>query len=158
MFHFGHSALVNDEGKSVMIQPWYRQFYLRRGDAEWYSDRISDHGYTSGLEAVDGFAYVGTTMYGSPTEVVIEVREDDPGIPESADCSAEAVLSGDGDLAILNWDPDDQPVATIHMPEGNVRLRASWFGTKAAAAHPDSDVGGEERSPERIVLDLWPAP
>ena len=91
-FHFGHSALVNDEGKSVMIRPWYRQFYLRRGDAEWYSDRISDHGYTSGLEAVDGFAYVGTTMYGSPTEVVIEVRQDDPGIPESADRSAEAVL------------------------------------------------------------------
>ena len=77
MFHFGHSALVNDEGESVMIRPWYRQFYLRRGDAEWYSDRISDDGYASGLEAVDGFAYVGTTMYGSPTELVIKVRQDD---------------------------------------------------------------------------------
>lgn len=142
----------------MVVRPWYRQFYLRRGDAEWYSDRISDDGYASGLEAVDGFAYVGTTMYGSPTEVVIRVRAADPGKPVSADRSAEAVLSGDGDLAILNWEPDDHPVATIHMPEGNVRVRASWFGTQVAAAHPDSDVGGEERSPEHIVLDLWPAP
>lgn len=142
----------------MVVRPWHRQFYLRRGDAEWCSDRISDDGYASGLEAVDGFAYVGTTMFGSPTEVLIRVHPAEPGTPAFADRSAEAVLSGAGDLAVLNWEPDDHPVTTIDLPAGHVRLRASWFGTQAAAAHLDSDVGGEELSPERVVLDLWPAP
>ena len=49
----------------LVVQPWYRQFYLRRGDADWLSDEISAEGYERGLEAKDGFAYVGTTMYGN---------------------------------------------------------------------------------------------
>ena len=58
----------------AVVQPLYRQFYLRRGDAEWLSDQISDGGYERGLEAIDGFAYVGTTMYGNPIGVVARVH------------------------------------------------------------------------------------
>ena len=42
------------------------------------------------------------------------------------------------------------------LPAGQLRLRASWFGTAAAAEHPDAEFSGEDLSPERITFDLWP--
>ena len=54
---------------STVVHPWYRQFYLRRGDAEWASDRVTAEGYAVRIEAIDGFVYVGTSMYGHPTAV-----------------------------------------------------------------------------------------
>lgn len=154
----GHSERVSDHRGSFVVRPWYRQFYLRRGDAQWCSDRITDDGYARGLEAVDGFIYVGTTMYGSPTEVAVGVHIDDPGLHEAADRHADVVLEGDGDLAVLNWEPGEQPVTTVGLPSGVFSLRVSWFGTAVAAEHDDVESGGDDRSPEQIVLDLWPAP
>ena len=40
--HTGQSALVSDENAAVIVRPWYRQFYLRRGDADWSSDQVSE--------------------------------------------------------------------------------------------------------------------
>jgi len=141
----------------AVVQPLYRQFYLRRGDAEWLSDQISDGGYERGLEAIDGFAYVGTTMYGNPIGVVARVHALAPGAPDAdADRVAEARLHGDGDVAILSWDPDQEPVATVPLPHGSVHIRASWYGMGEAAAHTDFDVGGEDLSPERLRIDFWP--
>jgi hypothetical protein len=142
----------------VVVKPWYRQFYLRRGDADWLSDQVSDEGYERGLQAIDGFAYIGTTMYGSPTNVGVRVHDTDPGPPDAhVDCFAEARLTGSGDVAILNWEPGDDPAAVIPVPPGPVAIRVSWLGTNAAAAHPDWDIGGEQLSPERLILDLWPS-
>lgn len=142
----------------VVVMPWYRQFYVRRGDAEWLSDQISSEGYERGLEAIDGFAYVGTTMYGNPTKVAVRVHDRAPGQPDAeADRFAEARLTGSGDAAILNWEPGDDPVAVVPVPPGPVGIRASWYGTAAAAAHPDWDIGGEQLSPERLILDFWPS-
>jgi hypothetical protein len=149
---------VSDHHAAVVVQPWYRQFYLRRGDASWCSDRISDDGYARGLEAIDGFVYVGTTTYGSPTEVAVGVHDVDPGLHGSADRHVDVVLGGDGDLAVLNWEPGDPPVTTVRLPTGTFALRASWFNTVAAAEHHDVEFGGDDRSPEHIALDLWPAP
>ena len=87
----------------MIVRPWYRQFYLRRGDADWSSDQVSEDGYTRGLEVIDGFVYVGTTMYGSPTEVVIDLHVSDPGLHPSADRHSDALLDGDGNLDVLNW-------------------------------------------------------
>lgn len=154
--HFGQSALVSDENAAVIVRPWYRQFYLRRGDADWSSDQVSEDGYTRGLEVIDGFVYVGTTMYGSPTEVVIDLHVSDPGLDPSADRHSDALLDGDGNLDVLNWEPGEPPVATVPLPAGQLRLRASWFGTAAAAEHPDAEFSGEDLSPERITFDLWP--
>ena len=53
---------------------------------------------------------------------------------------------------------DLEPELTFALPEGPLRLRGSFFGLAAADAHPDNDVSGDELSPERIVLQLWPAP
>lgn len=141
----------------VIVRPWYRQFYLRRGAAEWRSDQISDEGYSVGLETLGGFVYVGTTTYGSPTRLTIRVHSSDPGPSRSADRTAEALLTGDGDLAVLNWNRGDPAVAEVALPTGDMRARMSWHGTAAAQAHPDCEIGGEDLSPEHLVLDLWPA-
>lgn len=69
---------------------------------------------------------------------------------------AEARLHGDGDVAILSWDPDQEPVASVPLPHGSVHIRASWYGMGEAAAHTDFDVGGEDLSPERLRIDFWP--
>lgn len=142
----------------VVVLPWYRQFYLRRGDADWLADRISPEGYERGLEAIGGFAYVGTTMYSNPTVVAARVHDTAPGAPDAdADRVAEARLDGTGDVAIRNWDPSQEPVTVIPLPQGRVHIRATWYGMTQAAAHPDCDLGGGDLSPERLILDFWPS-
>jgi hypothetical protein len=64
---------------------------------------------------------------------------------------------GSGPLGVLSWG-ETEPELIFDLPEGPLRLRASYSGLAAADAHPDNDVSGEELSPERIVLQLWPAP
>lgn len=141
----------------AVVKPWYRQFYLRRGEAEWQSDRISNEGYERGFEAVNGFVYVGTTMYGNPTRVMVLVHDGNPGPPDpAAERVVEARLDGAGDIAVLNWDPGEDPVAVAPVPDGSLQIRASWFGMNDAAAHPDWDVGGDALSPEQLALDVWP--
>jgi len=142
----------------MVVKPWYRQFYLRRGDAEWASDRVSDRGYERRLEAIEGFVFIGTTMYGSPTSVVVELHDGDVGrLDSSADRVVEASISGEGSIAILNWG-EVQPVRVMSVPRGSARLRTSWFGIGAAEVHPGNDRGGDEESPEHLLLQLWPAP
>ena len=138
----------------TVVKPWYRQFYLRRGDAEWASDRFSAEDYDVRLGSVDGFVFVGTTMYGSPTDVQVEVHDAEPGSRADSDHIVEVSLTGEGPLAILGWGADE-PDAIVELPPVACRLRASWFGLAAAEAHPDSDLGGEGPSPERLVLDIW---
>jgi hypothetical protein len=141
---------------TAVVRPWYRQFYVRRGDAEWRSDEISDDGCERGLEAIGGFVYVGTAMYGSPTELAVRVHTSEPRPPESAERTAQVTVGGDGDLQILNWEHGEDPVAVVAVPVGPVVLRVGWSGTSAAVGHPDYEVGGDSLSPERLVLDVWP--
>jgi hypothetical protein len=140
----------------VTVHPWYRQFYLRRGDAAWRSDEISDDGYARGAESVGGFVFVGTTMYGSPTQVRVRVHPSDPGPSEASDRAVEVLIEGEGDLAVLHWEPGEPPAAEVALPSGTVRARVSWHGTAEAQEHPNWDLGGDELSPEHIVLDIWP--
>ena len=141
----------------AVVKPWYRQFYVRRGEADWQSDRISDDGYERGLEAVNGFVYVGTTMYGNPTRVRILVHDGNPGPPDRAvERVVDARLHGAGDIAVLNWDPGEDPVAVVPVPDGSLHIRMSWFGMNDAAAHPDWDLGGDALLREHLTLDVWP--
>ena len=142
---------------AVVVRPCYRQFYLRRGQAEWRSDEISAAGYEQGLEEVEGFVYVGTAMYSSPTRLAIAVHPSDPGAPPNADRVAMVAITGHGDLAVLNWEPGVPAVATVRVPTGRLLARVGWYGSDVAAQHPDNDIGGDEVSPEHLTLDLWPA-
>jgi hypothetical protein len=142
---------------SVVVNPWYRQFYLQRGNAPWASDQLSRAGIERALEESDGFVYVGTSMYGNPVEVTLELHDGEPSPQEQADRVTEVSLSGSGPLGVLSWG-ETEPELFFELPEGPLRLRASYSGLAAADAHPDNDVSGEELSPERILLQLWPAP
>jgi len=148
---------MNVARAKVVVNPWYRQFYLQRGDAPWASDQLSPAGIERALEERGGFVYVGTSMYGNPVEVTLELHDEEPSPHEGADRVTEVSLSGSGPLGILNWG-DDEPQLVFELPEGPLRLRASFSGLAAADAHPDNDVSGEELSPERILLQLWPGP
>ncbi len=141
----------------VVVNPWYRQFYLRRGDAPWASDQLSRAGIERALEESGGFVYVGTSMYGNPVDVTLELHDDDPSPDDRADRVTEVSLSGSGPLGVLSWG-ETEPELVFELPEGPLRLRASYSGLAAADAHPDNDVSGEELSPERILLQLWPGP
>jgi hypothetical protein len=153
----GETRAVDQDLVVGEVEPWYHQFYVRRGSADWVSDQISVDGYERGLEAIDGFAFVGTTMYGSPTAFTARVYADAPGAPNvDADRVAEARLGGAGPVAIVNWEPGDEPVAIVPVPAGPVQVRVSWFGIREAAAHPDCEVGGRRPSPEHLTLEFWP--
>jgi hypothetical protein len=141
---------------TVVVRPWYRQFYVQRGAAEWRSDQVSVDGYERGLEAIGGFLFVGTTMYGSPTRVTVRVHPENPGVSQAADRSADDTLAGEGSIAVLNWEPGEPPVAEVVVQDGVLGVRASWYGTADAASHPDFDLGGDDPSPESIILDVWP--
>jgi hypothetical protein len=109
------------------------------------------------LEESGGFVYVGTSMYGNPVDVTLELHDGDPSPDEQADRVTEVSLSGSGPLGVLSWG-ETEPELVFELPEGPLRLRASYSGLAAADAHPDNDVSGEELSPERILLQLWPGP
>ena len=141
----------------MVVNPWYRQFYLQRGEAPWASDQLSHAGIERALEEHGGFVYVGTSMYGNPVEVALELHGNEPLPDESADRVTEVSLSGSGSLGVLDWG-ENEPQLVFALPEGTLRLRASFSGLAAADAHPDNDVSGEELSPERILLQLWPGP
>lgn len=141
----------------VTVNPWYRQFYLLRGDDPWASDQVSREGYERRLDAIGGFVYVGTSMYGNPVVVTLELHDEEPRVSEDADHVADVPLSGSGTLAVLNWG-DNEPEATFELPAGPLRLRTVHAGLAAADAHPDNDLAGEDPSPETIVVQLWPAP
>ena len=142
---------------TVVVNPWYRQFYLQRGDAPWASERLSRAGIERALESWGGFVFVGTSMYGNPVEVTLELHDAEPVPHEQADRVTEVSLSGSGPLGVLSWG-ETSPELSFDLAEGPLRLRASYSGLAAADVHPDNDVSGEELSPERIVLQLWPAP
>ena len=138
------------------VQPWYWQFYLRRGNADWASDQISSEGHEAHLECISGFVYVGTWTYGSRTTVTIELHEQEPRPDGHADHVEEVVLDEDGQLAILNWEPNDVPVAEIHLPTGQMTLRGSSTDVRAANEFSERETGGDQPSPERILIQIWP--
>ena len=142
-------------GGQTVVNPWYRQFYLRRGDAPWASDRISKDGYEAHLEAVEGFVCVSTEMYGSPTPVSIEIHDSEPVPVENADRSVEVSVDGDGPIAVLSW-AEEEASTSIDTPDGPLRLRVSWFGLSETIGNPAREAGGEAESPERILLQVWP--
>ena len=72
-----------------------------------------------------------------------------------ADRVTEVSLSGSGALGVLSWG-DTEPELVFELPEGPLRLRASFSGLAAADAHPDNDLAGEELSPNGSACSSGP--
>ena len=141
---------------SAEVHPWYWQFYLLRGEADWESDRVSSQGYDLHLESIGGFVYVGTWTYGSTTSVTLEFHDDEPTAPPS-DHSVEISLGGDGPLALLNWESGEAPVAQVDLPPGPMALRGSWTGLQTVMDFPEQEISGDLPSPEAIQFQIWPS-
>jgi hypothetical protein len=109
------------------------------------------------MEAIGGFAFVGTEMYGSPTRVTVEVYDSEAPTVENAERSVEVSVDEDGPISILSWG-EDVAEAVVDVPAGPLRLRGSWFGLSSTVGHPDYDSGGDAESPERVLFQVWPAP
>jgi hypothetical protein len=123
--------IVVIESTRSEVRPWYSQFYLSRGRAEWASGRVSPEGYEAHLECIDGFVYVGTSTYGSSTSVTIEVHDREPP-PTLADHVVEVTLGGDGRLALLNWEPG----------RSTSRTSGSTLGSDDTTGIVDRSAGG----------------
>ena len=84
------------------------------------------------------------------------MHSSDPSPSELADRTAEVVITGTGDLEVLNWNDDEPAVTEVALADGPVHARMRWNGTAAALDHPDCEIGGDVVSPERLALDIWP--
>ena len=117
-------------------------------NAGWASDRVSADGYRWHWECIEGFVYDGTSTYGSPTWVPVELLDGEPPL-EVAGRVVEVALSGNGHLTLVNWEPSEVPVARLELPQGQLVLGISSFGLAGTAA-----IGA--LSPEWIRFQIWP--
>jgi len=114
---------VSVAGAKVVVNPWYRQFYLQRGDAPWASDQLSPAGIERALEERGGFVYVGTSMYGNPVEVTLELHDDQR-------------LAGPAMNGLWSFDPARRLLTLAHHHTWHIRVlacrEALLFGRDAA--------------------------
>ena len=85
---------------------------------------------------IDGFVYVGTTMYGSPTEVVIDLHVSDPGLHPSADRHSDALLDGGGNLDVSTGSQASRRSLPSHFPQANSGLRQAGSARRPRPSIP----------------------
>jgi hypothetical protein len=137
------------------VEPDYFQFYARRANAEWASDKTTEAGYEAHLWSNGGFVTIGTARKFGTTTVAVEVWERPPNQPEEQwQHVAEVSLEPDGSLEILNWG-DETPAAVVPIDEGWVRLRVLWAGLVAGRFEGMDEDGNSE---EQLMFQMWAAP
>jgi hypothetical protein len=140
---------------SGTVEPDYFQFYLRRAGAPWASDAVSEPGYAARLWTDGGFVYVGTARQFGTTPVDVDVTTAPPGpAAPSWQHVAEVSLESGGAIEVLSWGADD-PVVTIDVDGGPLRLRVSWTGL---VAERFEGMEADGSSDERLAITIWPAP
>jgi hypothetical protein len=139
----------------LVVEPDYFQFYARRAGASWASDQVPDDGYRAHLWSDGSFVYIGTARKFGTTSVRVQLFAEEPPVAEGPPWQhvAEVSLEPGGDLEISSWDGDD-PVGTLSLPGGPLRLRAKWAGL-VAGRFEGLDENGE--SGEHLEVDVWPA-
>jgi hypothetical protein len=64
------------------VEPDYFQFYARRANAEWASDKTTEAGYEAHLWSNGGFVTIGTARKFGTTAVTVEVWDRPPNQPD----------------------------------------------------------------------------
>lgn len=138
----------------VQVDPDYFQFYLRRGEAPWASDAVSETGYERRLWSDGGFVYVGTHRRFGTMPVTITVLNGRPDLPDDRwQHVAEVSLSaGAPTIEVFSWGSDD-PAFVVPVPTGDLRLRCAWTGLVAGRAEGLDD---EFESDEQLAIQVWP--
>ena len=147
--------MVPVRSREVEVDVDYGQFYLCRSGAAWASDRVTTNGYERHLWTNGSFVYVGTTKKFGPMPVRVDVLDHPAADPErSWQHVVEVSLDEGRELEIYNWG-DNDPVATIDIGPGPVRLRVSWRGLVAGLFEGMDEHGN---STEELLVQVWPAP
>lgn len=134
-----------ERGGRARLRPVLRA----RPPAEWAADQVPEVGYEDRLWSDGRFVYLGTERQFGTTPLRIDVLDSPPSEPDPVwQHAAEVSLDGDGPLEVFSW-PGDDPVVSVPLPAGPVRLRAHWGGL--GPDHLDED------SPEHLALVLWSA-
>ena len=102
----------------VVVNPWYRQFYLQRGDAPWASDQLSRCRHRTGTRGdAEGSSTSGRRCTAIPSRSTLELHDEEPSPHEHADRVTEVSLSGSGALGVLSWG-DDRARARVRAARG----------------------------------------
>lgn len=141
--------------RSIHVEPDYGQFYLRRAGSAWQSDAVPSQGYERHLWSSGTFVMVGTVRKYGTTPLQVQVLDSEPELlpGDGWQHVVEESLEPGGDLEVLNWDPGE-PVATVPIPQGPVRLRVSWAGLDEGNSFEGLDEDGN--SSEHLLLQVWP--
>ena len=137
------------------VEPDYFQFYARRANAEWASDKTTEAGYEAHLWSNSGFVTIGTARKFGTTAVAVEVwdmRPDEPG--ERWQHVAEVSLEPGDSLEILSWG-DETPAIVVPIDEGWARLRVLWRGLVAGRFEGLNEGGSSD---EHLTFQVWGAP
>ena len=140
---------------SAIVEPDFFQFYARRRGAEWASSHVPEDGYAARLWTDGQFVYVGTLRKFGPTPVNVTVLATPPADPDGAwQHVVEVSLTPGGPFEVLSWTVDD-PLLTVPIPSGDVRLRVSWRGLVAGRFE---GLDEQWESAERLMFELWAEP
>ncbi|HET8526681.1 MAG TPA: hypothetical protein VFM81_08600, partial [Actinomycetota bacterium] len=139
----------------TQVDPDYFQFYARRANAEWASDKVPSPGYEEHLWSNGGFVTIGSARKFGTAAVAVEVWDTLPDQPdEQWQHVAEVSLEPGGSLEVFSWG-DDNPAAVVPIDEGWVRLRVLWVGLVAGRYEGMDEDGNSE---EHLMFQLWGAP
>jgi hypothetical protein len=138
-------------GQDLEVEPYYGTVYLSAGDA-WRPDDVSRRGYARHLWSADGFVYLGTRKQDGPTPLRIVILDGPPAGEgdEVWEQISEVSVESDGSLDVYDGGADE-PLATVDVPSGDIRLRVSWAGV---ADGPDGS-GPPDGSDERVLAQVW---
>lgn len=140
-------------GGRLSVEPDYGQFYLRRVGATWASGEITKDGIFQNLWTDGGFVYVGTNRKFGTTPVEVALSASRPSDPDSSwQLVQEVSLDPGGDLDILSWN-DPEPVATVRIDPGPVRLRVLWRGIVVGRFEGMDEDGNSD---EELRIEIWP--
>jgi hypothetical protein len=139
--------------QTFAVLAWHRQFYLFDPDKPCNTDGSefwSEEAMQSGLAVESGWLGIGTDTDGE-VPVTLKVLESEPAASLNAwDRVAEASLDVSSDRLIVAGCPDLEPVVSIPLPTGRVRVRVS-----SAMPRGRDDPHGVEYRGDRYLIQLW---
>jgi hypothetical protein len=137
------------------VEPDYFQFYARRANAEWASDKTTEAGYEAHLWSNGGFVTIGTARKFGTTAVAVEVWDIRPDEPDERwQHVAEVSLEPGDSLEILSWG-DETPAVVVPIDDGWARLRVLWSGLVAGRFEGLDEDGSSD---EHLTFQVWSTP
>ena len=141
--------------QTATVLAWYRQFYLFDRDTPCNTGADSfwsEEAFQCGLAVEPGWLGIGTDTDGE-VPVTIEVLESEPvACLDAWDRVAEASLEVSCDRLIIAGCPDIEPVVSVPVRPGRIRVRVS-----SALPRGKEPPHGVEYRGDKYLIQLWPS-